>query len=196
MKAELIPVIEVDLRHPEVAEALASISPFAVNTPFYRITDIPLGAIKALAKAHLQGYFDGERIIEEQCSFFGGYVLRIDGQNTLFPQCCGELSDIVYWKHVAKYNRGAYCNGHPAPEVLFTTDMVLFDCRVDYEEFRPYTPLEIQVAKSALSAAYDQALLELEVFARQLEQIQLELPTPVESIAHVLIYRNAELSEQ
>lgn len=196
MKAELIPVIEVDIRHPEVAEALASIPPFAATTPFYRISDIPLGAIKALAKAHLQGYFDGKWTIDEQCSFFGGYVLRIDGQNALFPQCCGELSDIIYWKHLAKYNRNAYYNGHPAPEVTFTNDEVIFDCRNDYEEFRPFTLLEIRVAKSALLAAYNQALLELEVFARQLEQAQYDVPLPVERIAHVLIYRNAELSEQ
>ena len=195
MEVELIPVIEVDTRHQEAIEAFASIPPFAANTPFYRIAGIPLSAIETLVKVHLRGYFDGKWAIEEQCGFFGGYVLCLDGQNVLFPQCCGELSDILYWKHLAKYSRSAYYNGHPVPEVTFTNDEVVFDCRNDYEEFRPFAPLEIRVAKSALSAAYDQALGELEVFARQLEQVQYDLPLPVENIAHVLICRNSDLSD-
>ena len=196
MTAELIPVIEADLRQQEVSAALDSVTPFAPGMPFYRTSALDIPTLEILTKAHLQGYFDGEWQLEETCTFFGGYVLRIDGQNALFPQCCGELGDIIYWKHLACYGRAAYHNGHPRPNVVFTNREAIFDCRDDFEEFRPATLAEIRVNRTALVGAYEQAVQELAVLARHIELVQQTLQLPVESLSELLIYRNAELPDE
>ncbi|RSK43466.1 hypothetical protein [Hymenobacter perfusus] len=193
MKVELIPVIEVDLRHQDLVKSLASVVPLSSEAFLYRASDLAVESLKILSRIHLQGYFDGEWTLDEQCTFFGGYVLRLAGHDTLFPQCCGELSDIIYWKNVAKYGRSVYYHGHPHPEIYFTDDSVVFNCQNDYEEFRPSAPLEVSVPKIPLSAAYDTAVLELALVAHRLRSIADEACLPADDIAHLLIYRNTEL---
>ncbi|MCR5889366.1 hypothetical protein LRS06_16645 [Hymenobacter sp. J193] len=169
------------------------LQPFTPGLFFYRASDITLGNLRKLTASHLEGYFAGDYDLLGLCSFFGGYVLRVDDHNALFPQCCGELSDIIYWKYLAKYGRPAYYQGHPAPQVSFTAEEVVFTCLDDDKPFGMPTQPKIRVNKLALSAAYDQALLELAVFARKVEQVQQELNLPVDNIAHLLVYRNVEL---
>ncbi|NVO86202.1 hypothetical protein [Hymenobacter terrestris] len=193
MHVELVPVIEVNIQEEEVAQALRKISPIAPGTYFYRISDLDSAILIVLAKSHLKGYFNGMWTLEEVYPFFGGYVLRINDQNTLFPQCCGELSDIIYWKHLAIYARSAYYHGHPEPSIRFTNTEVIFTCQDESEEFQPTTPVEIRVAKPALADAYTRVLVELVSFARKLDLVQQALQLPVESISGLLIYHNAEL---
>jgi hypothetical protein len=114
----------------------------------------------------------------------------------LFPQCCGELNDIIYWKHLAKYGREAYYHGHPAPRVTFTATEVVFDCREQDEGFQPDTLPEIIVCKQALSEAYDRALLELAAFAEHLRQVQQELGLRINDIDNLLIFRNPDLANE
>jgi hypothetical protein len=193
MEVELIPVVAVDPQHQDLMESLASVVPLASDTYLYRANDLTLESLKILSRTHLQGYFDGEWTLEQQCTFFGGYILRLAGQDTLFPQCCGEFSDIIYWKNIAKYGRSVYYHGHPHPEIYFTDDSVVFNCQDDYEEFRPSAPAQVSVPKIALSAAYDAAVQELALVAHRLRSIADAVRLPVDDIAHLLLYRNTEL---
>ena len=45
---------------------------------------------------------------EQASALFGGYVLRIDGHDKYFPQCCGDLSDIHYWEKLTNGKDGFY----------------------------------------------------------------------------------------
>ncbi|AHJ97178.1 hypothetical protein Hsw_1583 [Hymenobacter swuensis DY53] len=193
MEVELIPVIEVNTRYQDLVESLASVVPLSPKTFLYRASDLSTESLKILSKIHIQGYLDGEWTLDEQCTFFGGYILRIAGHDTLFPQCCGEPSDIIYWKNIAKYGRAVYYHGHPYPEIYFTDDYVVFNCRDEYEEFRPAAPIEVSVPKIPLSAAYDTAVQELALVAHRLRSIADEVCLPVGDIANLLLYRNTEL---
>ncbi|MCB2378978.1 hypothetical protein LGH70_15360 [Hymenobacter sp. BT635] len=194
MKVELIPVVEVDTRIEAVA--FASATPFSPGLPFYRTTDLTPSAVLALTKAHLQSYFAGTSTLEEQLSLYGGYVLRIDGQNALFPQCCGQLADIIYWKHVAKCGTDAYYEGHPAPVATFTPDEVILHCHNEHEAFYPNTAPEIRLNRQALAAAYDKAVQELGILAAPITQVGKELGLPVEDLAQMLIFHNPEMPDE
>ncbi|RYU82856.1 hypothetical protein [Hymenobacter persicinus] len=221
MTVELIPVIEVGYhnqslpaptnfptwKYPAEWDEYTALShakagfpaplvPFVPGLGFYRAIDIELGNLAKLTVDHLQGYFDGTWALEDTCAFFGGYVLRLDGQNVLFPQCCGQLNDIIYWKHIAKYGRAAYYQGHPAPSVTFTPDEVVFDCREKDEGFQPETLPEIRVSRPALFEAYDKAVQELSVFAHRLQQVQQNQQLAVGDIANLLIYQNGEFPDE
>lgn len=76
--------------------------PFAPGLPYYRAAAVAPGNLPKVLTDHLAGYFSGEWPLAETCALFGGYVLRLDGQNALFPQCCGQLSDIIYWKRLTQ----------------------------------------------------------------------------------------------
>ncbi|GAA4380573.1 hypothetical protein [Hymenobacter koreensis] len=186
MHVQLIPVLEVS--HPSPA-----LVPFAPGLPFYRAATMELNHLKKVVADHLQGYIKGEYGADGIGSLWGGYVLRIDNTNVLFPQCCGELSDIIFWKHVALKNQNAYYNGHPGPVASFSEHEVILHCTDSYESFVPDTAAVTRVPKTALAAAYTQAVQELEVLERLITQIGQHLAMPINNLAHLLIYRNAEM---
>ncbi|GAB2955774.1 hypothetical protein GCM10027048_22200 [Hymenobacter coalescens] len=82
--------------------------PYAPGLHFYRAVDIGQGNLQKVLADHLAGCFSGEWLLAETPSLYGGYVLRLDGRNALFPQCCGELSDIIYWKRLTQAREALY----------------------------------------------------------------------------------------
>lgn len=212
---ELIPVLEIygnpsagaaPTLYPKEQYAAHSLAlagfpeplqPFAPGLPFYRAADLGAGNLQTLLTDHLAGYCSGKWALTETCTLFGGYVLRLEGQNALFPQCCGELSDIIYWKRLAQ-GQHAPNQGHPAPAVSFTPDAVILRCdtRDGDETFVPATAPEIRVSRTALAAAYQRVLPELAVFARNLEQTRQALNLPLGDLSNLLIFRNAEMPDE
>jgi len=171
----------------------APLKPFAPGLFFYRATELDLGNLQKLVADHLEGYFNGEWSLEEVNTLWGGYLLRIDGTNALFPQCCGQLADIIYWEHIAKQSRSVYYHGHPSPVATFTAQEVIFRCAASSEEFIPNTASEIRIPKGALSAAYDEVLAELAVLAQRLAQVRHGLNLHIGDLTNLLIFRNMEL---
>lgn len=172
--------------------------PFARGLHFYRAVEVGPGNLQKVLTDHLAGYLSGEWSLAETPALYGGYVLRLDGQNALFPQCYGELSDIIYWKRLTQGHSAPY-QGHPAPNVTFSADEVILDCHVrnDYDEpFEPVAAPEIRVNRQALAAAYQRAVEELHEFARHLEQARQALALPLGDLSNLLIFRNAEIPDE
>lgn len=83
--------------------------------------------------------------------------------------------------------------------MTFTADEVILDCRVrsDYDEpFEPAAAPEIRVNRAALATAYQQAVQELRVFARHLEQARQALALPLDDLSNLLIFRNVEIPDE
>jgi hypothetical protein len=125
----------------------------------------------------------------EACGFFGGYVLRMGEEAIFFPQCGGQLSDIVYWERLAAGPASSY-EGHPAPLVRFTEDTVLLDFmggKFD-EDFQPPIPVPVvEISRPALQVAVAQANRELAHFAQRLRALNEAEGLGVPAIAKLLI---------
>jgi hypothetical protein len=134
------------------------------------LTDISDDNLKKLTVDHTQ-------LKEQSCAFFGGFVLRIDGQDKLFPQCCGLLADINFWDRISK-GQNSYYEGHPAPQISFQNNSLTFDLTTNEfdEHFQPTptTPIFI-VDRTELMNAVEKTKEELKVFGERLQRINDEL---------------------
>jgi hypothetical protein len=213
MDIELIPVIEVgynnqDIKppdkypywdYPEIwdkyhndcyvkAGFKDNLKPYSKGTSFYKLTDISKDNLVKLTKDHTAEMREGKYGREQSCAFFGGYVLRVDGKDKFFPQCCGDLSDIIYWEKLGDGQETSY-EGHPAPIIKIKKDKIIFDFTGDEDDpFKP-TPPEIQlvVDKSALKNAVQKANDVLNDFAKELIDINVQESLNINNIDHLLI---------
>ena len=166
--------------------------PYLPGASFYRLLAITASNLAKLAADHTAELRAGTHTREEACGFFGGYVLRIDEEDIFFPQCCGELSDIVYWERLAA-GTASYQEGHPAPGLRFTKDMVILDFSVGEfdESFQPPLPvLRMEISRPALQQAVEQANLELNYFAQRLRKLNDEERLGVQAIDKLLIWED------
>ncbi len=158
--------------------------PYLKGSSFYRLTDISDDNLKKLAIDHTQ------ELKEQSCSFFGGYVLRVDNQDRLFPQCCGLLADINFWTKISN-GKESYYEGHPAPQIAFKRNSIMFDLTTnEFDEiFQPPPPvLLFQVDKTELGMAIEKTKQELVTFAERLERINSDENLQIANIDNVLIW--------
>ena len=161
-----------------------SLKPYLSGSSFYRLTDISDENLKKLTVDHTQD------LKEQSCSFFGGYVLKIDGQDKLFPQCCGLLADINFWGKISQ-GQQSYYEGHPAPQITFHDNSLTFDVTTnEFEElFQPTPPTPMfKVDRTELIKAVEKVKDELKLFGLRLKKINDELTLGIKDIDNVLIW--------
>lgn len=168
--------------------------PYLAGASFYRLSDITDSNLTKLTIDHTQGFREGEYEREQCCTFWGGYVLRIDGQDKYFPQCCGGLADIKYWENLASGKEDAYYEGHPAPLVRIEDKQITLDFRVDEldGDFVP-TPKDslVQFDIASLAKAIAAVKEDLKVFEKRLEKINHQEQLNIDNIGGLLIWDNA-----
>lgn len=168
-------------------------TPYLSGSSFYRLTDITDDNLIKLTKDHTEDLRNGKYSRAQASAFFGGYVLRIDGQDKFFPQCCGDLSDIVYWEQIANGNENAYYEGHPEPTVKIKGNTITFDFSVDEhdEPFQPIPPDTIlQVDRNSLRKAVEHVKEELLNFAERLKKINKDEQLNIIDIDKLLVWDN------
>lgn len=170
------------------------LKPYLAGSSFYLLTDITEDNLIKLTRDHTEDLRNEKYTREQASAFFGGYVLRINGQDKFFPQCCGDLSDIIYWEQVVNGNKNAHYEGHPAPMLKVTADSIIFDFLFDeYDEpFQPIPPDTIlQVDRSYLKKAIEQVKEELVSFSERLQKINETEQLNVVHIDELLVWHNS-----
>lgn len=168
------------------------LKPYLSGSTFYRLSDLSNKNLSKLTIDQTTDLRNGKYAREEAIAFYGGYVLRVDGQDKFFPQCCGELSDITFWTRLS-IGHDSFCEGHPRPEVKFKNEVIILDFTVDeYDE--PYKPpisqTILKIEKVGLSKAVDKAKFELGMFGQRLLQINIEEELNIPDIDKMLIWNN------
>lgn len=217
MAIELIPVIEVGYNnqgvtepdkypywaYPDIWDAYNEqsyqqagfkdkLKPYLSGSSIYKLTSISDDNLIKLTVDHTQELRDGKYERQQASAFFGGYILRIDGCDEYFPQCCGDLSDINYWERLAD-GQGSYYNGHPGPYIRFEGMNVLLNFSVDEfdEPFQPTpTKLILTVDRNELKKAVGKVKTELQVFEQRLNQINEVEKLNIDNIGGLLIWGN------
>jgi hypothetical protein len=168
--------------------------PYLPGSSLYRLPTITDGNLAKLARDQTAELRAGTWTREEVCAFFGGYVLRLDNEDVFFPQCCGQLSDIIYWERLAA-GVASYYEGHPAPGLSFVHDMVQLDfLESEFDDaFQPPPPVRsVQISRPALQLAIKQANLELQQFAQRLRELSKAEALGVPDIDKLLIWENGK----
>jgi len=164
--------------------------PYLPGASLYRLAAITDSNLAKLAQDQTAELRAGVWSRNETCGFFGGYVLRLEDKDVFFPQCCGQLSDIVYWQGLAAGVASIY-EGHPAPGLLFTPDTVRLDfSKGEFDEdFQPPPPvLSVEIGRAALLLAVKQANQELRQFAQRLRALHEAEDLGVPAIDKLLIW--------
>ena len=151
---------------------------------FYKINEISDVDLVRAIKLHVS-----DLPIEESCSFFGGYALKMNEKIVLLPQCCGLLSEINDWKRLLSKNFEPFflMECHPSPEFIRIEDKVHIVCNTDrYEPFQPKTDDLIIIKYDLLLIALNNLLLELEQLSKRLNKLGIESVS--NNIANVLVW--------
>jgi len=183
MTVELIPVLEVN----------GNDSNTLAGTAFQKLVDIKDHELITLVKEHTRDLRAGKYEREQACTLSGGYVLVIDQRPIFYPQCCGDLADIYYWKKVAQ-GQNAYYEGHPAPQLSFTVDSIEFDFSTTEtdEPFVPTPPVTtLKISQADLCQAVERCLPDLNVFSQRLEQINQSERLRIDDIDGLLVWNSA-----
>lgn len=170
--------------------------PFRMYLPgssFCRIEDITDNNLQKLVKDHTKNMREGKYTREDVSAFSGGYVLRIDGNDKYFPQCCGDLSDIQYWQKLASDGEVSFYQGHPTPTVSTQNSHIIFDFTVgEFEEsfVPPVTEKIIEVNQAELEAAVTRVKNLLADFGNKLIAINVNENLGVSHIDKLLVWGN------
>jgi hypothetical protein len=217
MTLELIPVLEIgynvegvtapdkypywenakvwDAYHEECFKKVGfkdTLTPYLKGSLFYRLSDITDSNLSKLTIDHTQEMRDGKNEREQACGFSGGYVLRVNGKDKYFPQCCSELCDIKFWENLSSGKKSSH-QEHPSPVVRFNKDTIIFDFTTDEfdENFQP-TPDEIilSIDRIELIQAVEKVKAELHAFEQRLNRINQDEELNIDNIGGLLIWEN------
>ena len=158
---------------------------------FYRIADLTESNLGVVVANHTAALRNAQYTREEASALFGGYVLKVNGVDVYFPQCCGDLSDIRYWQQLVTGNSPISGNGHPAPIVVIKKDWVklIFANDQDDEKFEPAPAQKsVDISKEELRVAVDEAKVELMDLAEKVKKINHERSLGVKDIDKLLIW--------
>jgi hypothetical protein len=167
------------------------LTPYLPGSSFFKLADISDGNLTKLIIDHTEKMRNGEYDREQACPFAGGYVLRLNGSDKYFPQCCGDLSDIQYWNQLLTQDDFFFYQGHPAPVVKVKGNKISFDFMVDKngEQFAPTPPdLLLEIDRKDLQMAIDRVTMELNEFASRVRKINIEQGLNILDIDKLLVW--------
>ena len=152
--------------------------------PWFEIVGISEKDLSILVDLQLQNVTDKSPLLP----FYGGYILVVDGRNVLYPQCCGDLSDISYWEAVAKGVEQPHSSGHPEPMVHYSGQNIILEFNEWEEPFCPPCPVaSVEIERQKLSEAISGARVILKDFGDQLIRLNDRNHYGIEDIDEVLI---------
>lgn len=166
-------------------------APYLPGSAFFKVLDIPGAALEKIILDRTEDFRAGKYDREQACPLPGGCVLRINGQDIFFPQCCGELSDISFWESLATGDKPGFFNCHPEPEVSILDDRVELSFEGDEfdEPFIPPPPYKkVEIEKRALATAVAEARKVLEEFSERVEQVNGKHDLGIDRIDKLLVW--------
>ena len=125
------------------------------------------------------GHLDSaEEYGEDPIPLAGGYALEENGSILLAPQCCGDLSDIDFWKSVSEGRDNLNWEAHPLPEVSYEGGRAFFSCTDTNESFEKPFEERFDVSLMDLAKAVKAAEVTLREFEVRLAVLLRRLNLP------------------
>ena len=166
----------------------SEITSYAKGSNFYELSKIDENDLLIQVKYRTEGWN-----LNEIHPFDGGYILTIDDEDLLYPQCCSDLGDIENWILLANGDNQGLWQGHPWPIITVDGNKTTFDLSVDeFDEHFVPTPLKekFEIDRFTLKKAVDDLMKELNDFAVRLNAINNKEKLGFENLAKVLVWKN------
>ena len=145
--------------------------------------------LEKIVKDHLE---TAEECGEDPIPLSGGFALEENDEILLMPQCCGELSDIEFWRGVSEGCEDLNWEAHPLPDVRYKDGRAFFVCVDDWEDFEEPFVERFDVSLLDLVRAVKAAEDELRDFEARLTSLLERLN--LSRFADLLTFnRNAQL---
>lgn len=169
---------------------------YSKGSSLYQINEISDADLLKLIQKAIDGQqSDDDLGIEDLVSpFNGGYILKIDGINTYFPQCCSDLCDIEEWNDLLDEEENNFYMGHPSPRIKKDQNKITFDflnSEIQENYCPPILADYLTVDKEKLAKAIQEAKKELDIFAKKLIKINGTENLNIPNIEKILVYGNA-----
>lgn len=169
---------------------------YSKGSSLYQINNISDADLLKLIQKAIDGQqSDDDLGLEELVSpLYGGYILKIDGTNTYFPQCCSDLSDIEEWNDLLDEEENNFYMGHPSPRIKKGQKTITFDflnSEIQENYCPPILADHLTVDKEKLAKAIQEAKKELDIFAKKLIKINGSENLNIPNIEKILVYGNA-----
>jgi hypothetical protein len=176
MTVELIPVIELT---PAYTEALddSQLSAFGLSDrvgvygSFVHALGLTNDAWQHVTTMHIS-----DIPLEDSCAIFGGYVLKVDSEIILYPQCCSTLAEIHYWQQIlhrenVEHGKSVWlAEGHPSPEITLHKELLKFVCDEEWEDFDPKTMAEFEIDYSVMCDVITKTAASMQTLSMQLDR--------------------------
>lgn len=140
---------------------------------FAEVAGIQDDELPVLLEVHFAPLRERGHPIRDSSPLFGGLILEVDSTPRLYPQCCGDLSDVASWLDPDYSHSGrafVATAGHPCPQLIREGDMVRLACTDEDEPFHPHVDRHVIVPAASLRTAVASALDQLAAFAQRLER--------------------------
>lgn len=164
--------------------------------PFISLHTLSDDNLLKIVSDHIQKLLIGEMNREDLIPLSGGYLLKIDGEDQYFPQCCEDLASIRYWEKLS-VGQLSYMEGHPVPQVEIADKQVLLDFRTkEFEEdFEPPPATEKLILElESLLSAVKVAKHELNELGERLQRMDREQGWNIGNLDYCLIWSNPNYS--
>ena len=176
----------------EKAGFVDKLIPYIKGSHFYKLEEISTKNLTKIIIDLTEDLRNGTYERTDICGISGGYVLQVNGIDEFFPQCCGELSDIAFWKNITNC-KNSYYEGHPAPQCKFEKNLIILDFTT--EEFdEPFQPPvncdKIKLNINELKNAVQKVNTQLKNFEKRLEEINFVENLNIKNIGELLIWEN------
>jgi hypothetical protein len=170
------------------ANGFSEIEPYSKGSNFYELSKINDSDLLLQIKYRTEGWK-----LDEICPFDGGYILNVNGEDLLYPQCCGDLGDIGSWIELSKGDSRLLWQGHPWPIIKIKKDKILFDLTVgEFDEHFVPVPLKekFEIDRFDLKSEIDNVMKDLNEIAVKLNDINNKEKLGFENLAKILIWEN------
>lgn len=174
--------------------------PYSPGSVFFRFNDISDANLKKVVLDQTEKTREEDYEWEEEGygrSFYGGYVLRVDGEDKYFPQCCCDLSYIRDWESLLTDKRENFYAGHPSPTVKLNDGILTFDFTITtpvHESFADDVPdKQLSVDMELLRQALANAKIELNEFGERLIRLNETEKLGIPNIDKYLIWYGQHL---
>jgi hypothetical protein len=216
MKVKLIPVIEIGYNnqgiptpekwpywsHPVLWNSYNTacyakagfkdeFTPYLPGSSFYALSGLSEGNLTKIIVDHTYGFINKQYDRHQASPLNGGYVLNVDDTDIYFPQCCGDLSDINYWKKLVFNDQLSFYAGHPEPQIEIKKDTIIFDFEEgEFDEHFVPPPAydKIEIYKADLKNAINQVNTELDLFANVIKKINITERLNIPDMDKLLIW--------
>lgn len=140
--------------------------PYEPGSWLFKLNEITESNLTKIIEYYFEEFESDEPITDDHLQpLDGGYILKANNRNLIYPQCCGNLGDIESWEGITNPKSSYFWNGHPTPIIIQKNSNVVFD-------LTEMNKKEISIDRGKLKTALIETNKQLSDFAKRINGLE------------------------